>query len=472
MKKKWFLLVCFLLGSGFYSWSYAKDYTVKKGDALSQIAQRELGSVRKITEIKRYNKEGQAVEIADKNLIFIGERLLLPEVKKVSKDFQRQPAVVFKTEVVSNPITVEPRWQETTSLPSHQPPQENPAVETREKILNSSEAISAVNANNTNSASFSKRSWNLGENYSVKLRDPSQAIDVANLDFSTHIPFPGEEKERRGWNLGGEVKFRPFRIYGEGWKGSLRVGPYAEGQTGYTEATRKSDGRKSDSRYRGIGGGATSEYKTFDTETGFDAGVFYQSTENRTPDKDFSSNQREVSLRFKARYKDEERRLVEDKKLFPYYEISGEFIRPLNVEYKDSNGEEGEKYAYDSQEIKIGGKAGIYDIRLDENGFFYLTPTFNLFGGRSWGKDSFFIKGGPGVDVRAFGQDIIMANFLNPKYFFRGDGSRFYPNEISFKLDDICLAISVLGMTEYTNEEEKKVEEKATDEDFQLLKTG
>ena len=51
-----------------------RSYVVKKGDTLSEIAMRELGTVRRADEIRRLNPG----RIGDKGEVFLGTTLKLP----------------------------------------------------------------------------------------------------------------------------------------------------------------------------------------------------------------------------------------------------------------------------------------------------------------------------------------------------------------------------------------------------------
>ncbi len=96
--------------------------------------------------------------------------------------------------------------------------------------------------------------------------------------------------------------------------------------------------------------------------------------------------------------------------------------------------------------------------------------------GKSWGKDSFYIKGGPSVVLGAYKQEPLQAEFLNPMKYFNGNGSRIYWFSILWRVDDTIRAIRASQIQDYDPDaEEAEVKEQkssTTERSFSSVETN
>lgn len=427
--KKIFAIFAFLfVGLFFISSVQAKMYTVKRGDILSRIAQKEMGSWKKYCQIRRV-KNGNKVKIpGPKYLIYPGEKLWIPDSGK--------PAVVAGLRIMEKPVERVKRQaqlkQEKKTAPIH----------------NINELM---NQKKMKMIELPKKPQK-EKKTQLKVRNLFEAFDSVNVSYSRYGKYPGEDKQRDGWNFGAKIELRPFKITNVG-EGSIRMGAYGRYDLGESDVTRKSDGRYSHYEFDSIGGGLSSQYKTKYDEWDLNFGVLWHETDGWTPEKNFHSNQKDKLWDVGLLYKNEIRRL-QRKAWFPEFSLGIRYQHPFDTEYYDSKGLIGEEFAYDERWIQFGGNLWIYDFYLDQDRTWRFTPGFNAYIGHHWGKESGFVKFGPMFKIAAYEQEIIELSVFNPKKYFEDDGSRFYWFSITWKIDDTIRAIYASQIKDYNPDDE------------------
>lgn len=465
MKKLfWACGVFLLMGLVFVTSSEAKVYTVKRGDCLSKIAKKELGSWRRFKEIKRL-KKGKRVRIpGPKYIIRIGEKLWIPDSKEIcksAKEVSRKTPVkssVKKTVTLTRKTSVGKFAKPATSFKTTSVDKKTVAAP---KVVsggasNISEAIE--NQKKVSRTVVFEKSPPKEKKTTVKIRNVFDAIDTANVTYSRYGAMPGEDRERNGWNFGLTARWRPIKV-SNFLGGSLRIGAYGKYNFGESEVFKKSNGRTSNYDYFQYGGGLSLEQKYKGINIDFDIGFLKYQVDGKTPAKSFTSKQTGVLLDTRLWFKDERRRL-KGYKWFPKWEAGIRYQHPLSTDYEDSNNQVSsyDEYEYDHTRLDVGGNLWIYDFWLDEDENWRVTPGVNLHLGKSWGKDSFYIKGGPSVALGAYEQEPLQAEFLNPMKYFNGNGSRIYWFSILWRVDDTVRAWRASQIQDYDSDAKKVAE--------------
>jgi hypothetical protein len=466
----WACGVFLLMGLVFATSSKAKVYTVERGDCLTKIAEKELGSFRRFKEIERL-KKGKKVQIpGPKYSIRIGEKLWIPDsttmTKKRSakKDFKRAPVKSSVKPATSvKKTSVDEKTVASKVVPSG--------------ASNVSQAIRKANQKEVSPRMVVfEKNPSKEKKTTIKVRNVFDAIDTANVSYSRYGSMPGEDRERNGWNFGLTARWRPLKV-SNFLGGSLRIGAYGKYNFGESEVYKKSNGRTSNYDYFQYGGGLSLEQKYKGINIDFDIGFLKYQVDGKTPAKNFTSKQTGTLLDTRLWFKDERRRLKGDK-WFPKWEAGIRYQHPLSTDYQDSRGQISsyDEYEYDHTRLDFGGNLWIYDIQLDEDENWFLTPGINLHLGKSWGKDSFYIKGGPSVVLGAYKQEPLQAEFLNPMKYFNGNGSRIYWFSILWRVDDTIRAIRASQIQDYDPDaEEAEVKEQkssTTERSFSSVETN
>lgn len=451
MKKLFWACGLFLLmGLVFMTSSEAKVYIVKRGDCLSKIAEKELGSFRRFKEIKRLRK-GKNIRIpGPKYSIRIGEKLWLPDStinRSAQRSLRRAPVktTVFKKNIAR------------TKVVSNGASNINEAIKVAKQEKGSRQKPVV----------FEKNSSKKKTKTTLKVRNVFEAIDTANVTYSQYGAMPGEDRERNGWNFGLSARWRPLKITNF-LGGSLRIGAYGKYNFGESEVFKRSNGRTSNYDYFQYGGGLSLEQKYKGINIDFDIGFLKYQVDGKIPAKNFTSKQTGTLLDARLWFKNERRRL-KGYKWFPKWEAGIRYEHPLSTNYEDSNHRVSsyDEYEYDHTRLDFGGNLWIYDIQLDEDENWFLTPGINFHLGKSWGKDSWYVKGGPSAILNAFGQEPLQAEFLNPMKYFEGNGSRIYWFSILWRVDDTIRAIRASQIQDYDPDaEEVKERESSVERGF------
>ncbi len=268
---------------------------------------------------------------------------------------------------------------------------------------------------------------------SVKFRG-LKSVDTFNVDYSRFSPFNNEDNERHGHSFGVKTHIRPLR------SGKMDLGGYLSYSKGKGDTFKKSKNRWSHYRYKKIGGGISGVYNhSADEETTFDVGLLHQKTDYWVPSKAFASHQDEMQWEFGIGY-DSELRRSNGEKWFPKWSLYAHYIHPFNISYSDSKGRS-EVYAYDNRVFRFGGDFDIYDVYLDENNRWRITPTINVGSGYLWGKDSWFMQGGLGSKISWYNEEMLDVKLFNPRWVFGGNGSKLYDVIGTIKIDNVFRAV-------------------------------
>lgn len=472
--KKIFALGILLLAGLFLAVSAeAKVYTVKKGDTLSKIAQDQMGSWRKFRQIQRL-KNGEKVSVpGPKYMIYLGEKLWIPEPKQVEQ--KNKEKIKKPDQPESTPETINPEVKAIAKGLKKEEAQPQPVknmTELTEKAqeIQTKNSVMVADATPQSLPKKVMTTEDLAEQerfrkeqarkkreeerkIKFKLRDPFESVDVLNLDYTVYGAYPGEDNELKGHHFGANFIYRPFEIrnigdYGDRGTGAFRFGLGAKYGTGNVEITNRNNGRYSEYDYHTYGLSFSSQYIRRWDQFDFDIGVLWHETNGNTPATGFQSTQNDKLWDLGFRYKNELRRF-KNKTWIPEWTLGAYYRRPFDTEYSNSNGLVGEEFAYDEHYFQIGGSLWIRDFYLAKDRSWYLTPGWNTYLGYHWGKDSGFIKFGPMVRLTAYEQDIVELSVLNPMKYFKNNGSRIYWFALSWRVDDTIRAIRVSQVRDY-----------------------
>ncbi len=469
MKKIFVIFMLLFAGLFFSATVQAKVYQVRSGDTLSRIAQKEMGNWKKYRQIKRI-KNGEIIRIAKPNIIKIGWQLWIPELRgkeeprtleKITekqagkalgdlweKKSPKKPAK--KAENIAGLVAEAKKSKKSATI----------ASKSDKKVNNLDEAIEIAQAQaRARKACHERRRQKKVE---FEVRNPFEAVDTLNLYYGQYGAYPGEDREREGWNFGAKLQWRPFKFKHIGYYddlgfGSIRLGLGAKYGTGSTEVTRESDGRYSEYDFEYYGLSFSSQYKRMWDEWDLELGVLWHETDGRVPTDNRWSHQENKLWDLGLLYKNEWRRL-HNKKWFPEFNLSARYQRPFDTDYRDSRGFVGDEFAYDEHWFQIGGNLWVYDFYLTRDRAWRITPGFNAYLGHHWGKESGYVKFGPMAKLAAFEQEIIELSILNPKKYFEDNGSRIYWFNLNWKIDDTIRAIYASQIEDYEPDDQGRYE--------------
>ncbi len=274
------------------------------------------------------------------------------------------------------------------------------------------------------------------------VRGALRSIDTFNVSYAHFSPFDSDGKERHGRNWNVKARVRPFQI------GNVRVGMYGTFSDGESNAYRPHNGRWSYSDYETRGLGLSTLYDHGnDRSSSFDLGLLWQDTENHNNYNTFRSWQDEKQIEARYSFSSDHRRMSGESWL-PYWEIGAQYIYPFDVDYHDTKGR-GNDYAYDNKRLRIWGVADIYDWYFGDANQWFITPTLNAQLGYLWGKESWYLQGGPGAKFGWRGQEIFDMNFVNPRWMLDGSSGRLYDFAGTWKVDNTFRAIYAEQVRDY-----------------------
>jgi len=243
----------------------------------------------------------------------------------------------------------------------------------------------------------------------------------------------GENVKRTGYGYQSKLTIFPWKI--SNWK----FGP--EARYNFGKSTKKTPGRESEYKYDRLEFGIKAETKEDHQTTEFGIGISKQENTRVGTDQ----GQKTWSTHFRSSYEDKRRR-ARGEKFLPTHYISGEYQR--QIKSKTSGG----AYRYDESTLKIKDKIGLYDYEVTDPGF-RITPELNLQAGYSWGKESTFIGGGPGLTIGDKKNDFAEVRFLNPRLYLQEKGSsRLEHFSIALKPDDISRGVEASMVKKYSSE--------------------
>ncbi len=274
------------------------------------------------------------------------------------------------------------------------------------------------------------------------VRGALRSIDTFNVSYSHFSPFDSDGKERHGRNWNVKARVRPFQI------GNLRVGVYGTFSDGESNAYRPHNSGWSYSDYETRGLGLSTLYDHgYNRSSSFDLGLLWQETENHNNYNAFRSWQEEKQLEARYSFSSDHRRMSGEGWL-PYWEIGTQYIHPFDVDYRDTKGR-GNDYAYDNKRIRIWGDMDLYDWYFGDANQWSITPTLNAQLGYLWGKESWYLQGGPGSKFGWRGQEIFDMNFVNPRWMLDGSSGRLYDFAGTWKVDNTFRAFYAERVRDY-----------------------
>ncbi len=239
-----------------------------------------------------------------------------------------------------------------------------------------------------------------------------------------------DETERNGYNWNGKLSFFPWEV--KNWK----FGPEVRYNSGKGEM--KKPDYQAVYKYNRLEVGLKTEKTNNNQTIGIGLGVSKQSTSQMGSPK----SQDTWSLHTRASYENKQRR-ARGEKVLPIQNFSAEYQHQLSTKTSKDAKE------YNESTLSVRGKTGLYDLQISE---VRVTPELNLETGYSWGKESVYVGGGPGLSIGTKKTDLINLRFWNPRlYLQKRDASRLETFAVSLKPDDIIRTIEASMVKKYKN---------------------
>lgn len=395
-------------------------HQVKPGETVESLCQHYTGDYSEKLIIRK-DKAGRTVYLSNQNQLVPGETVYIAKSKVVTNATRNSSALVtstFKKEekAVEKELPGLKKILVTHKLLDNppQPEQPPPPIETAP----APEKVSAQKEELGLKTDFGKglRNWNgsvgytLQEDYDAGHEDKAKRSGESFYIKGNFFPWEWKTEERT-WKFGPEGK-----VF---WGGS--------------------NVNRDTYDYKGVELGLKTESKKDHQTIGFSGGLGFQETSKEGSSK----GQESLMAYFGASWEDKQREAM-GKMLFPEYYLSARYNHMLDGNTKGGASE------YDESTLEFRQRLDIINLSLGTSSLL-LTPNFNALEGYSWGKESIFLGGGPGLKLGdTAGNNFVEARFWNPKIYLDNPGASVMETfSVSINIDDTLRALRAEGVKEY-----------------------
>lgn len=393
-------------------------HQVKPGETVESLCQHYTGDYSEKLIIRK-DKAGRTAYLSSQNQLVPGETVYVAK-SKVATNTVRNSSTLVASTFKKEEKTIEGKLPgleknlvaQKSPDPPLQPKQPTPPTETApvpEKVSTQKELGLKTD--------FGKglRNWNASVGYTLQEDYDAGHEDKAKRSGESFYAkghfFPWEWKtEERTWKIGPEGKI----FWGE------------------------SNVNRDTYDYKGVELGLKTESKKDHQTIGFSGGLGFQETSKEGSSK----GQESLMAYFGASWEDKQREAM-GKMLFPEYYLSARYNHMLE------GNTEGGASKYDESTLEFRQRLDLVNLPLGES--LLLTPNLNALEGYSWGKESIFLGGGPGLKFGdTDGNNFVETRFWNPKIFLDNPGaSTMETFSITINIDDTFRAFRAEGVKEY-----------------------